>query len=101
MGVTPMELAERLVELLSPPRQRTKHRLPRLPVDAPKRHTRAQAVEAVIQPHGGEPQDAKERGPSKIKAYWAKMTVEERKAEWKKRFKKWDPEAKKKWHKGK
>lgn len=101
MGVTPMELAERLVELLSPPRQRPKHRLPVVQRNTTGRSSSVVPVEVAVEPHGSGSQDAKERGPSKIKAYWEKMTVEQRKAEWKKRFRKWSPEAKKKWHKGK
>jgi hypothetical protein len=99
MGISPLELTERLVELLLPPGKRAGNRLPVLQSNSPARRSPVAKVEVAVEPHGRRPQNREVGATSAIKKYWQKMTREQRSAEVRRRMKKWSPEAKKKWRK--
>ena len=99
MGISPLELTERLVELLLPQGKRSGHRLPVLQHDSPARRVPVAKVEVAVEPHGSRPQDRESKPTSAIQAYWQNMTEAQRSAEMRRRMRKWSPEAKKKWRK--
>ena len=100
-GIQANWVAARISDLLSPEGTRIQHHMSTVRIETTGMDRELEPLALAIDAHSSETPTATQAGRKTggSRAYWTKMTPEQRSAEMKKRLNKWSPQAKEKWSK--